>query len=188
MDPSPLTLGVLTQMLTPAVLISACGALILSTSMRLGRVVDRVRALSDSFEELAHTDAHVDLREERQVLLFDLLDKLTSRARLLGRSITAFYVTLGVFVATSVTLGVVSVTEGHRWLPVVLTWSGLGCLLYGCVLLIMEARLALAGLHAEMDFLWKLGQRHAPAEAARPRRGLSRLTRRQPPSRSGLGD
>ncbi len=98
MDASPLSLGVLTQMLTPAVLISACGALILSTSMRLGRVVDRVRALSDSFEELARTESHVDLREERQVLLFDLLDTLTSRARLLGRSLTALYITLGIFV------------------------------------------------------------------------------------------
>jgi hypothetical protein len=187
MDPSTLSLGVLTQMLTPAVLISACGALILSTSMRLGRVVDRVRALSDSFEELAHSEVHGNLREERRRLLFDLLDTLTSRARLLGRSITAFYITLGVFVSTSVSLGIVSVTEGYGWVPVVMTWTGLACLLYGCVLLIAEARLALRGLHAEMDFLWKLGQQHAPAEASRPRRGLARLTRRQP-RKTGLGD
>ncbi len=188
MDPSTLTLGVLTQMITPAVLISACGALILSTSLRLGRVVDRVRALSDTFEELTRTDAQVDLREERQRLLFDLLDTLTSRARLLGRSITAFYVTLGVFVATSVTLGVVSVTKGLGWLPVALTWTGLGFLLYGCVLLIFEARLALAGLHSGMDFLWKLVQRHAPAQATPSRWGLSRLKWRTKRSRTGLGD
>src|SRR4051812_43874585 len=42
--------AVLTAMITPAVLISACGALILSTSTRLGRVVDRVRLLIDRFE------------------------------------------------------------------------------------------------------------------------------------------
>lgn len=188
MDPAAPTLGVLTQMLTPAVLISACGALILSTSLRLGRVVDRVRALSDNFEELAHTEAHMELRDERQALLFELLATLTSRARLLGRSITTLYVTLGVFVATSVSLGVIGVTRGYGWVPVVLTWGGLACLLYGCVLLILEARLALSGLHAEMDFLWKLGQRHAPAQAASSRWGLrERLTRRKP-SRTGLGD
>ncbi len=45
--------AVLTAMMTPAVLISACGSMILSTSHRLGRVVDRVRALSDKLEELA---------------------------------------------------------------------------------------------------------------------------------------
>ena len=187
MDPAPVSLGVLTQMLTPAVLISACGALILSTSIRLGRVVDRVRALSDNFEELAHTEAHVELRDERQALLFDLLDTLTSRARLLGRSITTFYVTLGVFVSTSVSLGVISVTRAYGWVPVALTWGGLACLLYGCVLLILEARLALSGLHAEMDFLWKLGQRHAPAELSRSRWRFSGLTRRKP-TRTGLGD
>ena len=48
-------LAVLTAMITPAVLISACGALILSTSTRLGRVVDRVRMLIDSFEEMTKT-------------------------------------------------------------------------------------------------------------------------------------
>ena len=45
----PSELGILTTMITPAVLISACAGLILSTSVRLGRVVDRVRALSDRF-------------------------------------------------------------------------------------------------------------------------------------------
>ena len=48
---SPLSL--LTAMLTPAVLISACGTLILSTSMRLARIVDRVRELGEKSEEIA---------------------------------------------------------------------------------------------------------------------------------------
>jgi len=43
---------VLTAMITPAVLISACGSMILSTSSRLGRVVDRVRPLSEKLEEI----------------------------------------------------------------------------------------------------------------------------------------
>ncbi len=46
-------LAVLTAMITPAVLISACGALIFSTSSRLGRVIDRVRSLSEKFEQIA---------------------------------------------------------------------------------------------------------------------------------------
>ena len=49
----PTELSVLTSMITPAVLISACAGLILSTSVRLGRVVDRVRALAERFEEMA---------------------------------------------------------------------------------------------------------------------------------------
>lgn len=69
--------AVLTAMITPAVLISACGSMILSTSSRLGRVVDRVRALSDKLEELAQKTA--DDSKERQGVIFAQLDKLTSR-------------------------------------------------------------------------------------------------------------
>jgi hypothetical protein len=45
-------LGLLSAMITPAVLISACGALIFSTSTRLARIVDRVRTLSQDLEAI----------------------------------------------------------------------------------------------------------------------------------------
>ena len=68
-------------MITPAVLISACGSMILSTSTRLGRVVDRVRALSDKLEELAaKSGSEARDTTERQGIIFAQLDKLTSRA------------------------------------------------------------------------------------------------------------
>src|SRR5688572_3495857 len=104
-------LAVLTSMITPAVLISACAALILSTSVRLGRVVDRVRTLSDRFAEMAQKPAaDVVLFEERLELTFTQLDLLTSRARHLQRAMTTFYVALGLFVATSVAIGFVGLT------------------------------------------------------------------------------
>jgi len=74
--------AVLTAMITPAVLISACGSMILSTSTRLGRVVDRVRALSDKLEELAAKSSN-EVREttERQAIIFAQLDKHTPHLR-----------------------------------------------------------------------------------------------------------
>jgi hypothetical protein len=103
----PTDLAVLTSMITPAVLISACAGLILSTSVRLGRVVDRVRALSESFEALAQRQpADVVLFEDRLALTFTQLDWLTSRARHLQRAMTTFYLSLGLFVATSVAIGI----------------------------------------------------------------------------------
>jgi hypothetical protein len=78
--------AVLTAMITPAVLISACGALILSTSTRPGRVVDRVRPLIDRFVELMsarQAEGDVELFEERRAVMFNQLDKLTTRTRLL---------------------------------------------------------------------------------------------------------
>jgi hypothetical protein len=154
-------------MITPAVLISACGALILSTSVRLGRVVDRVRALSDRFEELAQAQsANLVLFEERLELTFSQLDLLTTRARHLQRAMTTFYLALGLFVATTVTIGFVGISGPMAgrlyWLPVVLGMIGAGLLFVGTLLLGLEATLALRSIHSEMDFLWKLGQHHAP--------------------------
>jgi hypothetical protein len=161
-------MAVLTSMITPAVLISACSALILSTSVRLGRVVDRVRVLSDRFEELAHKPPEdVQLYAERMELTFAQLDWLTSRARHLQRAMTTFYLALGLFVATSVALGFVGlspdVSAFIHWLPLALGIIGAALLFVGTLLLGFEAALALRAIHAEMDFLWKLGRHHAPA-------------------------
>lgn len=158
-------LAVLTAMITPAVLISACGTLILSTSTRVGRVVDRVRVVSREFEEMVRSDSGIELRAERQAMIFDQLDKLTSRSRLLQSALTIFYLALGIFVATSVAIGAVAVSGTHYyWIPVVTGLIGACFLFYGSILLIFEARLALSTIHAEMDFLWRLSTKVAPAE------------------------
>ncbi len=157
--------AVLTAMITPAVLISACGSMLLSTSSRLGRVVDRVRALSDKLEELAQKRA--DDTKERQGVIFAQLDKLTSRARILQPSMVAFYLATGMFVSTSVAIGVVAVIPSsprYNLVPVMVGLGGACFLFYGSMLLIFEARLALSTIHAEMDFIWSHSTRVAPAD------------------------
>ena len=158
-------IAVLTAMITPAVLISACGSMILSTSLRLGRVVDRVRGLSDKLELTTDEKQTADAME-RQAVIFEQLDKLTSRARILQRSMVAFYLAVGMFVATSVAIGVVAFTNNPRYnfVPVALGLAGACFLFYGSMLLIFEARLALSTVHLEMDFVWRLSKRFAPAE------------------------
>lgn len=159
-------IAVLTAMITPAVLISACGSMILSTSVRLGRVVDRVRALSDRWEEFAAKTENTEALRERQEVIFEQLDKLTSRARILQRSMVAFYIALGMFVATSVAIGIVALTGNprHNLVPIILGLTGACALFYGSMLLIFEARLALSTIHLEMDFIWKQSKRVAPAD------------------------
>ncbi|HEV7743946.1 MAG TPA: DUF2721 domain-containing protein [Pyrinomonadaceae bacterium] len=165
MDPTSSAVAVLTAMITPAVLISACGSMILSTSSRLGRVVDRVRGLSDKLEELAAKKS--DETKERQGVIFAQLDKLTSRARILQRSMVVFYLATGLFVATSVAIGVVAVIPSsprYNYVPVIVGLLGACFLFYGSMLLIFEARLALSTIHAEMDFIWGQSTRVAPAD------------------------
>jgi hypothetical protein len=62
------TLSVLTAMITPAVLISACSALLLSTSLRLGRTVDRVRDLANEFQTAPPTGDEETAIERRALL------------------------------------------------------------------------------------------------------------------------
>lgn len=165
MDQTSSAVAVLTAMITPAVLISACGSMILSTSSRLGRVVDRVRALSDKLDELAAKNG-AEIKE-RQTVIYAQLDKLTSRARILQRSMVAFYLATGMFVATSVAIGVVAVIPSsprYNLVPVIVGLLGACFLFYGSMLLIFEARLALSTIHAEMDFIWRETTRVTPVD------------------------
>ena len=164
MDALTSSLAVLTAMITPAVLISASGTMILSTSSRLGRVVDRVRSLSDRLRRLTDEEDS-EFCEEERAMLYDQLDKLTSRSRLLQRALTTFYLAVGVFVATSFAIGVVAFFAARgAWVPVAMGLIGAFFLFYGSILLVFEARLALSTTHAEMDFIWRTTRRVMPKQ------------------------
>lgn len=165
-------LAVLTAMITPAVLISACGALIFSTSTRLGRVVDRVRTLSEKFEQLAKHPEADEMADDRRQLVFAQLDRQTSRARLIQRAMVAFYTALGIFVATSVVIAVIAaVARSFTWFAVVLGVLGALFMLYGSILLVIESRMALSAVSSEMDFVWKVSQRYAAGKLDEARGG-----------------
>jgi len=153
--------AVLTAMITPALLISACGTFILSTSNRLGRIVDRVRILSHEFEQMVHSPQDVELVDERRDLILSQIDWLAQRANFLQRGLTSFYVASGIFISTSVALGIVAVvTTQYQWIPVLLALLGGAFFFYGSILMLFEARLALSSLRAETAFLLKLVRLH----------------------------
>ena len=155
-------LAVLTAMITPAVLISACGALIFSTATRLGRVIDRVRFLSARFEELARNPEADEMATERLPLIYGQLERQATRARLIQRSLVAFYTALGVFVATSVAIAVTSsIARNYTWVAVALGLLGSIFMLYGSGLLIIESRMALAAIVTEFEFLSKVSRKYA---------------------------
>lgn len=159
------TLSFLTAMITPALLISASGSLILSTSTRLGRVVDRVRSLTAWMEEFVRSQDKetLALYEERVQTNFVQMDLLTSRSRLLQRAMVCFYASLVAFVLTSVAIGIVWLVGGrYAGLPIGTGLFGAILLFYGCVLLMFEARLALQTIHHEMDFIWQFTEHIAP--------------------------
>lgn len=160
------TIEFLTAMITPALLISATGSLVLSTSTRLGRVVDRVRELEKRLSEMIVEEdkESIPLYEKRLDTIVYLLDKVTTRARILQKAMSAFYYGLGFFILTSVTIAVAGIFNIARWFPIVVGIVGIFYLLYGGFLMLRETRFATATINAEMDFTWALANKVAPAE------------------------
>ena len=156
---------VLGAMITPALLISAAGTLVLSTSTRLGRVVDRVRTLGQMAEELtppAGAPAE-DVVDKRQ-LIVDQLGKLNARVSYLMPAIATLYSAIGLLVASSISVGVVAVLGWKTaWLPVVLGLCGAAALFYASMLLVREARLAAGSTLNEMNYVRKLVARRSVA-------------------------
>jgi threonine/homoserine/homoserine lactone efflux protein len=168
-------LNILSAMITPAVLISACGTLIFSTSTRLARVVDRVRDLSRIIEDLSKAEI-IDFPEERLAEVERQLAIHTRRSRLIQGALTGFYVSLSLFVAATIAIGFVAVLKKTAWVPNLLGIVGTVFLFYGCVMLIAETRLALRSVNSEMAFTLllrsKYQQRRAAATASKEEKGL----------------
>lgn len=141
---------ILTSMITPAVLISASGTLVLSTSNRLTRVVDRVRTLAKEAGAEPFGEVAGPLRE----MVVRQLPTLTARVRLLRTALTVLYTAIGLFIMTSITIGVLGVVGvAATWISVVFALGGTGALLHASWLLVREARLAVVSTLDEMAAL-----------------------------------
>ena len=139
-------------MITPAVLISASGTLVLSTSNRLSRVVDRVRVLA-SEADLAKSPRGHPLTARRAALIASQLGQLARRALLLRRALTSFYIAIGFLVATSIGIAVVVLLESPgTYIAVTPGIAGAAVLLYGSLLLLREGRLAVVTTLEEMAY------------------------------------
>lgn len=157
------TLGALTAMITPAVLISGAGTLLLSTSTRLGRSTDRVRSLTARFKDLVGEEGQREplAREEKQMIVRQL-PRLTRRTRYLQRALRAFYVAVALLVGTSLLIGLGELSGlATGAAPLLLALLGAGSLAYGALLLSFEATLSAATTREEMRFLQRLGEHYA---------------------------
>ncbi len=160
------TLAFLTAMITPALFISASGTLVLPTSTRLGRVIDRARELESRLNELITTEnkAKIPLYNRRVEVVFELLDKVTTRTQTLQRALLVFYSSLAMFVLTSLSIGVVGLLNQYTWLPIPIGMIGIGFVFYGSILMMREALMATSTTNAEMDITWQIAQKIAPPE------------------------
>jgi hypothetical protein len=162
------TLGALSAMITPAVMILATGSLILTTTNRLVRALDRIREALPEFEKLAALDMHDDATDKKWAMMNEQIQRATARARLMQRALTRLYIALGTFLATSVALGVISfVRVNAAWVPLTLGLIGVGLLFSASVLMIIESRIALNSTYAEMDYIRSISRR-LPTTTVKP--------------------
>lgn len=164
MDPFTNPFAVLTFIAAPAILTNASSVMALGTSNRYARAIDRVRALS---AELGSPQA---MPEAVKQLRLKQLRFAGQRVLLVIRALTAFYVSLGAFAATSLTSLVgASLVLVHLDVPRVVIMVvafvcgtvGVGGLVTGSVLLVWESRLTFAILREETNFVvegFHLGQ------------------------------
>jgi len=145
-------LDVLSAMITPAVLILASSSLLITTSSRSIRCVDRVRERAEELQALGKgTDEGT---EKRRRHLYAQLEINTRRARLLQKAMGRLYTGISFFIATSVAIGVVSLLHiDMGWIPLVFGFVGAGLLFSASVWLIIESRLALTTTFEEMDYI-----------------------------------
>jgi hypothetical protein len=147
---------ILGAMITPALLISASGTLSLSTANRLGRVVDRIRALNDMAETLPDGVVTQEVVDKR-ALIADQIGWHTQRLELLQKTIVTLYTAIGFLVASSLTVGFSASTAlALGWVPVGMGFCGAFALLVAAGTLVREARLAVKGARVEIDYVRKV--------------------------------
>jgi hypothetical protein len=154
----------LSAMITPAIFLTANASLIISTSNRVSRVVDRIRVLSDLGDKISRGVSELDFTAERMEHLNIQLEDLAWRSDRLRFAMTALYMALSAFVGTSLTLAI------DAWLayklgplPTLLAVAGVGSMLFACINLVLEALQALGGNRREIRFYRDLLERRRRA-------------------------
>jgi len=143
------SLAIISAMITPAILILASGNLVASTLTRLGRIVDRARALGDYLA--LHGKG---LTDGASAELTDILRNYRRRSILAARALSAYYAAIGFFIVTSLIIALDNFMQSIvPWLAVVLTVVGVLLLLLGTVALVIETNLASGMLGRELDVL-----------------------------------
>lgn len=140
-------------MITPALFLTANGSLIISTSNRLSRIVDRVRVLNDMLDKLGRDPGDLDFVPDRMAMAEEQLHRMARRSDHVRVALTLLYLALAAFAGTSLMLAV-DVWLVHRILVVPTALAVMGvCLMLGAtVRLVREALSALRGNDREVSF------------------------------------
>ena len=137
-----------TSLITMAILISACGNLISSTSTRLIRVVDICRGFCEKAK--SETD------KEELVQIFTQLEKIGPRIKLLETALTMFYISISCFALTTLFMSLDQIAVQD--LNVLTLASGIiGVLIlpFASILLVIERQFTMKSIWQEIEYVNK---------------------------------
>jgi hypothetical protein len=134
--------SVIAGMITPALLILASASLVATALVRLGRVVDRSRALIAAIEAGNIADA---------AALRITLDNHQRRAIYSERSVALFFAAVLIFVVDCLSIGLDHFSGDHlTWLPILFAIAGMTLLCTGAGFMVVESRLGSRQILAEI--------------------------------------
>ena len=162
----PASYATLSAMITPAIFMTANGSLIISTSNRMSRVVDRIRVLNDRGDELCRGEAKLDFVAERRAHIVDQLGRLERRSDWVRLALTMLYLAFASFVGTSLMLAADTLVGNRRVMAATATGlavAGVALIFLACVNLVREAHAALRSNRIEVRFYRDLQARRESA-------------------------
>jgi hypothetical protein len=159
---------ILTSMITPAVLISACGTLIFSTSARLGRIFDRVNVMKGEVEAVVEGQISYPLERLKHLKGQVILQK--RRAILIQKAMAALYSATAMFVASSLAIAVNVAIGNHEqaWIATLIALVGGLFLFFASALLLYESRFNLRFVTRNIDFIEFLEEKAEEREKPPP--------------------
>jgi len=139
------SLQIIQLMLAPAIMISACGLLILGINNKYSLVINRIRLLNEEKRELLlkfaaePTTTEVNVRIES---ISNQINDLVNRARLVRNSVLSYTSAVALFVGTSLLLGVASVMSMGKlnYFIIASFLCGMASVLVGVVFAGMETK------------------------------------------------
>jgi hypothetical protein len=162
----------LAAMISPALFLTATGSLIISTSNRMSRIVDRIRVLTELSDRIDRGDSDLDFPERRMQHATDQLERLVWRSDRVQRALSMLYASLASFVGTSLTLAI-DVLFHHPFaaFPTILAVAGVAMMLVSSLELVREARTALKNNRLEVEFSHELREWRRRSRGGRARPG-----------------
>ena len=141
-----------TSLVTMAILISACGSLIASTSTRLIRVTDICRNLCE------RAKAETNKGEIDQI--FTQLEKIGPRIKLLETALTMFYVSISSFALTTLFMSIDQIISYDlNLLTLVSGIIGVSVLPIASILLVVERQFTMKSIWQEIAYVNKTFRR-----------------------------